>query len=172
MTPITSLRLATRRATVLTIPSKIRQSVILTRKLAYHGGQEPYDPETDPTPRRRYIFGGAALIGIGTMLVLSIIRPAKSDTDDSAYRSNVYCYFCSVRELLTARFDPFAVHRFANYYLTVGPFRRSGHRCIFSDNITVARCTPFDLIGTRRTDRVVFGLQGIQCWFLRRPKLK
>ncbi|KAG8829452.1 hypothetical protein FRC17_006546 [Serendipita sp. 399] len=44
----------------------------------------PYDPDSDPTPRRKYVFGGALLIAVAVAVVSSIARgkPARADTAD------------------------------------------------------------------------------------------
>ncbi|KAG8757512.1 hypothetical protein FRC14_001989 [Serendipita sp. 396] len=89
--PIRSLRLLRGKYALNTTRQALRLSStpgvvhgINSRRSVMDGGQRPYDPDEDPTPRRKYIFGGALLIAIAAGVLSSIIRdkPARADTWD------------------------------------------------------------------------------------------
>jgi hypothetical protein len=61
---------------------------ISQRSLAtYHNEKEPYDPDADRTPRKKYIFGGALLIAATAAILSSTSKKVKAEAHDSEYKS-------------------------------------------------------------------------------------
>jgi hypothetical protein len=80
------LRPPTRRATALKCVYKPRQ-IRPARTISYHNEKEPYDPDADQTPRKKYVFGGAIVIGIAAAVLASASKSVRSDSEEVEYKS-------------------------------------------------------------------------------------
>jgi hypothetical protein len=63
------------------------RQVRLARTITYHNEKEPYDPDADTTPRRKYVFGGAVVIAIAAAVLTSASKSIRSDSDKPEYKS-------------------------------------------------------------------------------------
>ncbi|PVG02288.1 hypothetical protein CPB86DRAFT_751770 [Serendipita vermifera] len=84
-----SLRLFVNQNALVRCAVRARYIHISQRNLAaYHNEKEPYDPEADQTPRRKYIFGGALLIAATAAVLSSTSKKVKAEAHDSDYKKD------------------------------------------------------------------------------------
>lgn len=76
---MSSLRQLTRRTAVLSQRPYGRISPQFVR--LYAREKRPYDPNEDPTPRRKYVFGAAAMIALAVGIISSMNKSVRADSE-------------------------------------------------------------------------------------------
>jgi hypothetical protein len=142
-----SFRQLTRRTAVLA--RRPYKAVAPNLYRQYVQDKRPYDPDTDPTPRRKYVFGAAALIAVTVGIISTMNRSVRADSSEYVSEWTIRPYRGSAACL--------------------NRIRRPSYKRRVPNHVKPARNTASNSIRTRSPHRVLPRHQSLQRWVLCRP---